>query len=280
MIIIERKSVLEVRQDNGFIHPSGFGAVLFTQGKGVVTCNDVAYDVEPCVMLVLTPYRPMRIEECSDNLEGMLLEADVSTTMALLDDVAAEKRLALAQMPCVKITLRQSAFILKLLDIIKEKKAENLNAAYGHTEIGERIMMLLAQSLCLQIIDIYGASTLVKGEPLRRSSLIYNKFISSVYSHCHLQRSVTFYAEQQNMSTGHFSAVVKKVSGRSPLYWIEVFTMTKIRKLLSDRSLSMKEIANQMNFPDASTFSRYFKQREYLTPNEFRDAPNNKGADL
>ena len=261
----------EVRQENGLIRPSGFGAIIFTKGKGTVICNDVVYQVEPDVILAINPFSIIRLGEDIDSLEGILVEVDVNTTMTLFSDVAVEKRLSILRFPCVRITDWQRSFILRLLDIIKEKEDSIKDSPKRNEAMDEKILTLLTQSLCLQIQKIFIDSVRVISEPAKRNLLIYNKFISSLYSNCHSQRTVTFYARQQNMSTGRFAAVVKEVSGQSPKYWIEIFTMTKIRGLLSDPGLTIKEVMDRMNFPDQSTFGRYFKQREGLTPAGFKE---------
>ena len=104
----------------------------------------------------------------------------------------------------------------------------------------------------------------------KRGNILFNKFVSSVYVNCHTQRTVAFYAKQLNISAGRFSAVIREVSGKSPMHWIELFTMTKIRRMLSDSEASIKEITDSMAFPDQSTFGRYFKAHEGISPSEYR----------
>lgn len=135
-----------------------------------------------------------------------------------------------------------------------------------------KMKSFLSQSLCCQFLQIYFTSSRVDGSPTKLGTRIFNKFIGAVYAGCASQRTVSYYSGLQNMSTGHFSSVIKAVSGNSPMHWIELFTMTKIRRLLIDTTLSLKEIADILNFPDQSTFGRYFKQREKISPTAYRMA--------
>ena len=261
--------ISDIRLNNGnVVRPDGFGILLFTSGEGKVTCNDVTYHLEEHILFVFTPFSTFYLEEDMDDMEGWLLEADVKTTLMLMEDIPVEKRVTISQFPCVKITERQEHILKNLMHIMQCKIQDNARPVID--SLHKKELFLLRQTLCLEIIQVYFDSTQVSGMPLKRGNVLFNKFISSVYTHCHAQRTVAFYAKQQNISTGRFSAVVKEVSGKSPMQWIELFTMTKIRKLLSDTDASIKEITDSMGFPDQSTFGRYFKAHEGMSPSEYR----------
>lgn len=258
-----------LRQSNRFMCLNGFGTLLFMCGKGKIACGNMVYGIEGHMLFVSTPYTSFYFETCSDDVEGLLFEADVKTTLTLLSDIPAEKRIAISQRPCVRITEQQEEVIRELSRLIKEKMEETTQTADSES-LNRKMCMLLRQTLCLQILQVYFDSTQVTGTPAKRENQVFGLFINAVYSNCRTQRTVTFYARLQNMSTGRFSAIIKEVSGRSPMYWIELFTLTEMRRLLSDASVSIKEIADQMNFPDQSTFGRYFKAREGMSPSAYR----------
>lgn len=271
--ICKRIDTSDIRLNGGnLVRPDGFGILLFTNGKGTVACNDVTYRLEEHFLFVFTPYSTFYLEDGTDDMEGWLLEADVKTTLMLLDDIPAEKRVAISQAPCVRISERQESVLQDLMRIVQHKMEDFPRADIGN--LPEKELFLLRQALCMEIIQVYFDSTQMFGQPDKRGNILFNKFISSVYSHCHTHRTVAFYARQQNISTGRFSAIVRNVSGHSPMHWIELFTMTKIRKLLSDTDISVKEITDRMGFPDQSTFGRYFKDREGLSPSAYRMRQN------
>ena len=51
---------------------------------------------------------------------------------------------------------------------------------------------------------------------------------------------------------------------------IEHFTMGAIERRLRFTDMTMQEIANDLNFPNASFFGKYFKERMGITPLEYR----------
>lgn len=256
-----------IKRNHGVIHPDGFGVILCTGGMGRISINDRIYTLETNVLLMFTPHSIINLEYGNDNIEGVIVEADVRSSMMLLSEISAEKRIALRHRPCVRISEKQASAVTRIMDLVQEKNNE---ADDDPTGLKYRMDLLLAQSLCYQIIYLYFTSEQMEWAQPKRGNMIFNKFISSVYMGCTSQRTVAYYAGQQNMSDGHFAAVVKEASGSSPMYWIELFTMTRIRKMLSDTTQSIKEIAEYMNFPDQSTFSRYFKLRERISPSGYR----------
>lgn len=258
-----------IKRNNGVVHPIGFGVMLCTRGTGRVGFNGMIYTLEKNVLLLFKPYSIVNLEYGSDDVEGLIFETDVQTTMMMLSDISVEKRLALSQHPCVRISDRQASIIMNLEDILQAKYDEVADDSMG---FNQKMKSYLSQSLCYQFMQIYFTSSQVEGTPAKRSTQIFNKFIGAVYISCASQRTVSYYADLQNISTGHFASAIRNVSGHSPMHWIELFTMTKIRRMLIDTALSLKEIADLMNFPDQSTFGRYFKQREKISPSDYRAA--------
>lgn len=60
---------------------------------------------------------------------------------------------------------------------------------------------------------------------MTREDNILNHFIVSVYEHCHAERTVQYYADEQHLSLYYFSSIIKERSGKGALQWIENFTM-------------------------------------------------------
>jgi AraC-like DNA-binding protein len=64
--------------------------------------------------------------------------------------------------------------------------------------------------------------------------------------------------------------VVKQISGRTALEWIENYVTMELRVALKNSTKSIKEIAEDMNFPNQSFLGKYFKEHVGMTPSEYR----------
>lgn len=103
-----------------------------------------------------------------------------------------------------------------------------------------------------------------------RAYAIFDQFIRLVSAHYKQERSVEWYSSEMCLTPKHLSEVVKQVSGRTAGQWITTLVMIEIKSLLSNTSLSIKEITDEMNFPNQSFLGKYFKNVEGISPSDFR----------
>lgn len=66
------------------------------------------------------------------------------------------------------------------------------------------------------------------------------------------------FAEQLSLSTGHFSNVIKLVTKRSPVDFLEERLVAEAEIMLSETNLSIAEIANKLTFLHPKTFEKLF----------------------
>ena len=78
------------------------------------------------------------------------------------------------------------------------------------------------------------------------------------------------YASLLNVSAGHLSELVKEQSGRPAINHIHERLVLEARRLLFHTQHSLKEIAFDLGFTDASYFNRFFKRETNVTPAEYR----------
>ena len=91
-------------------------------------------------------------------------------------------------------------------------------------------------------------------------------FLDNVRQHCRRERGVLFYSNLANLTPKYFSKQIKQLSGKSPGTIIEEYTMTEAKSLLASKKYSVKEVSNLMNFSSPSSFCKYFKAAEGVTP--------------
>ncbi|MEZ2443295.1 AraC family transcriptional regulator of arabinose operon [Chitinophaga sp. W3I9] len=73
------------------------------------------------------------------------------------------------------------------------------------------------------------------------------------------------------ISASYLSALFKEKTRYSPIQLFTSLRMQKASQLLKDTRLTVKEIAQEMGYPDQYTFSRSFKLIMGVSPKKFRD---------
>ena len=104
-------------------------------------------------------------------------------------------------------------------------------------------------------------------EATHRAADIMSRFIRMLEGGSYRQyRTVAYYAQELCVTPKHLHKISTQVSGRTPSYWIQQFTVMEIRHLMMHRKLTAKEIVEKMNFDNVSHFSRYVSEHLGVTP--------------
>ena len=103
-----------------------------------------------------------------------------------------------------------------------------------------------------------------------RAEAIFTSFIRLVEENFRHERRVSWYGEQLCITPKYLSETVKQISRRTPNEWIDNFVTLEVRVLLKNSTMSIKEIAQAMNFPNQSFLGKYFKEHVGMSPSDYR----------
>ncbi len=87
-------------------------------------------------------------------------------------------------------------------------------------------------------------------------------------------------ADQFNYSTPYLSKLISLTTARSFSEIVREIKIDKARNLLVSTKLSMEEIAEQIGYENAESFTRLFKRYMHLTPSEYRKHYRNRIGEL
>lgn len=82
--------------------------------------------------------------------------------------------------------------------------------------------------------------------------------------------SVAYCAEQLHLSANYFGDLIKRESGTTAQEYIQEKVITFAKEKIFDQRKSISEIAYEMGFKYPQHFTRLFKQRVGISPNEYR----------
>ena len=106
--------------------------------------------------------------------------------------------------------------------------------------------------------------------PARKEQL-FRQFISLVGIHFREHRDTAFYAEQLCLASHYLSPLIREASGESPSTWITKAVISESKVLLKQSDKTVLQISEELGFPNAPFFCRYFKRETGMTPSEYRE---------
>ena len=103
-----------------------------------------------------------------------------------------------------------------------------------------------------------------------RHEQIRNRFINLINGYSSEHHNVSWYAEALKISSDYLSKIIREHDGSSALAWINKSIIDSAKQMLRQNHLSIKEISSMLNFPDQSSFGRFFKANTGHSPKDYR----------
>ncbi len=107
-------------------------------------------------------------------------------------------------------------------------------------------------------------------KPQKRADVIFADFIRLLEQNFRTEHRVNWYAKQLCITPKYLSELVKETSKRTPNEWIDNYVILEARVMLKNTSKSIKEISEDLHFPNQSFLGKYFKEHVGVSPSEYR----------
>lgn len=133
----------------------------------------------------------------------------------------------------------------------------------------EMLETMLKRMLILSVRILRKSAALNK---LKKSQLdTIREFNYLVESYFYKHHDVAFYASKLNKSPKTLSNLFSNIFNRSPLSIIHDRIMIHAKRQINYSNFSIKEIAFELGYKDVQTFSRFFRNREGISPAQYRN---------
>lgn len=243
------------------------GVVVFVclKGEGKIVVDMQTISIRRGSIVILLPYSVIQLADISDDTRITL----IATGMGFLDKLALSQPVEnyvekIREMPCLQLNENQLEQAKKIYLFVEELYKEATGPL--KQEIRSSLLTLLA----LEIVTLFAENKESGNLRLSRQDQVFRNFTISLAKNVSQHRTVEFYANEACLTPKYFSTVIKKRSGKLPMDWITERTIVLIKFLLHNSDKSIQEISNDLNFPNQSFFTRYFKNHTGFTPSAFR----------
>ena len=167
------------------------------------------------------------------------------------------------------LSKRERATINDCFEKIAYEIDQNIDK-HSKTLIVSNIELFL--NYCMRFYDRqFITRTNVNKDILVRFENLLNDYFKSDKAQTSGLPSVTFCAEELHLSPNYFGDLIKKETGNTALDYIQTKLIDEAKSKIFDASKSINDIANELGFKYQQHFTRLFKQKTGVTPNEYRN---------
>lgn len=126
------------------------------------------------------------------------------------------------------------------------------------------------QNLFLVIVNLIPENAHQQTPKQSRQEKLCWQFWDLIGKYATQERSVKFYAAKLAITPYYLAKISQEILNDAPKTLIDRQVTLEIKRLLTNQSLTMEQIADQLKFPDPSYLSRYFKKQTQMTLTQFR----------
>ena len=252
----------------------GYMAFFCIKGEFEVEINLKKFTIRKDSMFIYTPGNIVRVT----NIDPREKESVHFVVVAISEDLMSSTRfdfsklynesLRLLESPCVVINENERGLYRKYFDLIQEvSKMRMPNMRESVTALISSIFYLMG---AMWTDRLTAAKKNGGDEMSTRSKIVLEDFLLLVRDYHTKERSLSFYADKLYLTPKYLSKLIKSVSGKSAHEWIDSFVILEAKNLLKYSDMSIKSIVYDLNFPNQTTFYRFFKAKTGMTPSEYR----------
>ncbi len=252
----------------------GYMAFFCIKGEFEVEINLKKFTIRKDSMFIYTPGNIVRVT----NIDPREKESVHFVVVAISEDLMSSTRfdfsklynesLRLLESPCVVINENERELYRKYFDLIQEvSKMRMPNMRESVTALISSIFYLMGAMWTDRLTE---AKKNGGDEMSTRSRIVLEDFLLLVRDYHTKERSLSFYADKLYLTPKYLSKLIKSVSGKSAHEWIDSFVILEAKNLLKYSDMSIKSIVYELNFPNQTTFYRFFKTKTGMTPSEYR----------
>ena len=228
--------------------------------------NDRMLTLQKGDLMIYSPGVQIRIINGSKNYHSVCLIIDEQAALEIpsVRNVVHTAYQPIAELgrPIIHLDDRQAAhFWQHMLEIISYQHS-------SHRYLHEALRTLFTQFV-LDLMDAM-AQNIGPGQVSERTTEQFIAFMRLLNQHFIAHHDIGFYADRLHITTIHLSRIVRQVTGRTVVDYINQMLLMEASWLLQTTDLSIAAISERLYFSDQSSFGRFFTRIKGVSPKAYR----------
>lgn len=214
-----------------------------------------------------SPGLPVTVIATSDDFKGLSLMADEH---AAVDAPTLHNLLRIAYLPIVQLNEPKQTLPADTTQHLAAKMREIIGYQQSDHIYKNEVLRLL---YAVFLLDLQNAQdrAIVHCQVSQRVEEIFIGFIRLLPDHFAEHHDIPFYASALHISPVYLSRIVRQITGRTVVDYINQMLLQEASFLLRTSELSITQIADRLHFADTPSFSKFFSRLKGQSPREFRE---------
>ena len=242
-------------------------AVLCLKGKARLELDGETHIVEANDLLICHPNIILEKSMASFDIEfrSIAMSPEYIRQLSVIADNSWDVLKFLEKSPVIHLRPEETEAFCQYYDLIRSR----LTGEPKHHQ--KELTDALLQAFLYEFHDTM--ERFLKFSPPTYSSneRLFKEFLQLVTSSYPKDRTVAGYADKLHVTPKYLSAICKETCGHTASELINEYVMKDVIYLLKKSEKSIKEIVNELDFPNLSFFGKYVKRYTGLSPKQYRE---------
>lgn len=259
-----------LRESKELFAIDAFAVGYILEGYSVTEFNNDCYRLEPGKLFIVAPTHSCRIIESSPDFKVrmLLLDSNGHNLSVHLNYIVKSERWTQTYFHPVLTLSPQEVCTMKMcleriMEQINREDCPNkipfirLATVWHHVEL-DNIMQLHMK----EVSDA--------GKPLTRQQALARELYIHIVNNYRKEHQAKFYAQKMCLTPQYLNQITTNIFGKTLSSIISDLLFSTARSMLLSSDMSIQEIADELNFADQSSFSKFIKKIAGKSPNALR----------
>lgn len=234
-------------------------------GESNITIDTKNYHIKKGDMCVVLPNSILQVNKQSADFLGYTSACTSNFLASINVSSGTEIYLYIKDNPCLSLEEKEVEELMKMCNILKEYN-ERREQLYR-----EEISKHLSAAIIYEVISIYKKQQPITQHPYSRKNKLYYEYMELVAKNHRKQRNIEYYANELCISSRHLSSICKEITEKTAKDCLNEYIIINIQTILATTEMTILQISEEFNFPNASFFTKFFKTQTGITPKEYRN---------